>query len=141
MTTVHRARTQGEEDVNSVEWDVELTDEDVSTDGEGIIARNGIFQVAGRFLLSGLAFECKVLFKWPRRRLLVRSVSIRPIPFSFFPAPLFLRSSSVRCRLWRVVPLGQEASFPDIQMRSNIIYPASSLLPMPTRFTSRFPHG
>lgn len=48
--------------MKGVEWDIELTDEDISV--EGIIERNGIFQVAGRFLLSDLAFECKVLFKW-----------------------------------------------------------------------------
>jgi len=70
-----------------VEGCIELTDEGVLTgDGGGIIARNGIFQVAGRFLLSGLAFECKVLFKWHRSfvrsfvRSLARGVSISPFP-------------------------------------------------------------
>lgn len=123
-----------------VEECVELTDEDILTDdgggGRGIIARNGIFQVAGRFLLSGLAFECKVLFKWHHHRarssirslarLFVRSLRVSlsrlsslvvsPISSSLFHLH---RYAVVAPR--RGLPLGQEASFPDIQMRSNII--------------------
>lgn len=127
-----RMRKVGER-VNSVE----LTDEDVSTGGEGIIARNGIFQVTGRFLLSGLAFECKVLFKWHRHRSLVRSVSIRSTLSLSFPHRYFCVP-----RLCAVVyggcPWDKRLHFLIFKC-AQTSYPANSLLPM--RFTSRFPRG
>lgn len=66
----------------------------VALASEKIIARNKISRVAGPFLLSALAFKCKVLFK-SRARFhhplcpLLLSLS-RPFPYSLSPHPLCL---------------------------------------------------
>lgn len=144
----------------------------VALASEKIIARNKIFRVAGPFLLSVLAFKCKVLFK-------SRQVSTNPsvpycssfsslspflalrhpsplIPFVFHslsphhpsPLPPSIRYPLSDLLLFLVAglarstaetPLGQEASFPDIQMRSNII--PGHRVPHGGATTPRFPRG
>lgn len=61
---------------------------------EKIMARNKIFRVAEPFLLSALAFKCKVLFKWHRFPPPLCSVSTPPLPVPYWSFLFSLPSPS-----------------------------------------------